>query len=334
MKIKNMVLAKVGTFTDSRGKEVTFTPEELEATAKANNEFYKQGKDSAIVLTHVDTETALLKDQVYGYLSNYKYDKETEMLVAEADIVRGKEKEMSSGKFRNFSMRRNPKDKRIINLAIVSESAIPDANIRNAQIEELSAQYGEVDSVDFSTEGGVIEMEDKEETFSAEKEKNLVQKFLDLFTIQKKEINEEIKKTLEEFKAPEKVEENKEEDMENMEEFNALKKIAAEYEEFKAKIDEENKKKLAEQRKKDADKTVEDFCAGGQMLPCQKELALTILNSDMAEDFKQYVALSKLVDFDTDLESFSNTEVTLGKNVVNKESLAQSIKSSELKMEL
>lgn len=299
MQIRNLVLGEVGTFTSSKGKKVTFTEEDLKAIAQQNNEYYKQGKDSAIVLMHTGTKEALINDKVYGYLKNYRYSESKKQLLSDADVVKGKESEITSGKFRNFSMRYTPEDKRIVNLAIVDESAISSCNIRNAQIEELSAQYPEIDSVDFSTEGGLEIMDDKEEvkTFFQE----LKDGFKNFFASQKEVKTEEFEK---ESKPDEK--EDKEEDMVDMEEFNALKAKADEFENYKTQVALEKANELKEKRENESKQLIEDFCSHGNMLPCQKESAELILKSDMAEEFKKFLAVNKVIDFDTGMPTFAN----------------------------
>jgi hypothetical protein len=331
--INGLPLATVGKHTDSSGKEVTYTLEELQETAKLNNKYLTEGKWCPLVLTHEDNNSALKNNEVYAKAKTYYVENDT--LKTNLEVTEGKEKELTSGRFEPVSMRRIINNKRIYHIALVGDQAISAASLKNASFENFAAEFGEFEDIQCDTEKGGEELENedvKDETFSVEKEKSILQKFFDLFSTQKTELREEIKKTLEEFKQPEKV--NEEEDMDNLEEFNALKAKVKEYEDYKAQVEEDKKNALIETRKKEANGIVEDFCEKGQMLPCQKELALKILNSDVAEEFKQYVALSKLVDFDTDLESFAQSASKKDKTTsdTEKAKIVESVKNCTLEL--
>jgi len=282
--------------------------------AKVNHEMLQRGDDCAVVLIHRDSDEALDNNKLYGYLDDCRYNTEKEELVVDLDVIKGKEKDFRSGRFRNFSMRRNKKNDELINLAIVSRGAIPSAKLINAEIEELSAQYGEVDSVDFSLERGLEMIEDEmnentEDSFSVEK--NIFQKFFDevkgFFTNQDKSIKE-ISSALEEFKKPEKV--NEEEDM--TEDFAALQakiveseKKLKEYEDYKAQVELKEKTAIEDRRKEEATNLYDEFSKKGLVLPCQEALAKKLLLSENAEDFKAFLALNKPVDFDVPSDVFS-----------------------------
>lgn len=312
-KIIGLPLATVGEHIDADGKKVVYTLRELQDTAASTNKFIKEGKWCPLVVLHEDNNDAVKDDEVYARAEKMYMDGDT--LKTDMFVTEGKEKELKSGRFEPVSMTRFRDSKRIYQVSLVGDQAISKASLKNAKFENFAAEHGDVEvmpieSVDFSLErGNELEKEDNEETFSAEKEKNIIQKFFDLFATQKKEINEEIKKTLEEFKAPEKVEENKEEDMDNIEE---LKAKAQEAESFKAKYEAlENQMKTEKeefaqaQRKSEVGKLYEQFSAKGCVVASQKELVEKLLLSDMAETFKSFLALNKLVDFDSPADVFS-----------------------------
>lgn len=312
-KIIGLPLATVGEHIDADGKKVVYTLRELQETAASTNKFIKEGKWCPLVVLHEDNDDAVKDDEVYARAEKMYMDGDT--LKTDMLVTEGKEKELKSGRFEPVSMTRFRDSKRIYQVSLVGDQAISKASLKNAKFENFAAEHGDVevipiDSVDFSTEGGTIEMENKEETFS---EKTFFQKvgdyFGNMFANQKAEIQEEIKKTIEEFKAPEKVEENKEEDMDNIED---LKAKAQEAETFKAKYEalenqiKTEKEEFAQaQRKSEAGKLYEQFSAKGCVVASQKELVEKLLLSDMAETFKAFLALNKLVDFDSPADVFS-----------------------------
>lgn len=145
--IRGLPIAMAGKWKNGK---VVYTNKELELTAKANNDMLNadiKTYEIPLILTHVENpDLPLLTNTVMGYVKNmyYKEVMNSGQVYVDVEVLDEFADQFREKKYRQFSWCRNPENKRVMHIAVVGNQAIPIANIRNAMVEFMSEDKGEI----------------------------------------------------------------------------------------------------------------------------------------------------------------------------------------------
>jgi hypothetical protein len=145
--IRGLPIAMAGKWKNGK---VVYTNQELELTAKANNDMLNadiKTYEIPLILTHVENpDLPLLTNTVMGYVKNmyYKEVLNSGQVYVDVEVLDEFADQFREKKYRQFSWCRNPENKRVMHIAVVGNQAIPIANIRNAMVEFMSEDKGAV----------------------------------------------------------------------------------------------------------------------------------------------------------------------------------------------
>jgi len=191
--IRGLPIAMSGSWKNGK---IVYNNKELKETARVNNEMLNaeiKTYEIPLVLTHtMNADLPLLTNTVMGYVKNmyYKEVMDKGLVYIDVEVLDEFVENFKSTKYRQFSWCRDPKDKRVMHVAVVGKQAIPVANIKNAIVEFMSAEEGDldVDSLELCTfETSNI----KEDKYMESKKISLLDKFFNFFKSEQEQLEKE-----------------------------------------------------------------------------------------------------------------------------------------------